>query len=32
MTIGHKKEINGKAVTRWAADSYEIGTWGALGP
>ena len=28
MTVGRTKIINGEAVTRWTANSYEIGTWG----
>jgi hypothetical protein len=28
MPIGMTTTINDKVVTRWAFDSYEIGTWG----
>lgn len=28
MTVGCTKIICGLAVTRWAKDSFEIGTWG----
>ncbi len=28
ITIGRTKVINNKAVTRWTADKWEVGTWG----
>jgi len=28
LTIGRTQVINGKVVTRWAAEIFEVGTWG----
>jgi len=28
LPIGYTGDIAGLKVTRWAADAYEIGTWG----
>jgi hypothetical protein len=28
LTIGHTKVIGSKAVTRWSADKWEVGTFG----
>ena len=28
MTVGSTKVVNGKVVTKWSADCYEVGTWG----
>lgn len=28
LTVGHTRMIAWEAVTRWGADSYEIGTYG----
>ena len=28
MKIGHTKVLNGHVITRWAYDSFEVGTWG----
>ena len=30
MKIGHTKVLNGHVITRWAYDSFEVGTWGKL--
>jgi len=32
MTVGFTKIINGKSVTRWSINRWEVGTFGKMTP